>query len=146
MDENKPHVVVLGGGFAGLSAAKELAKANVSITLVDRQNHHLFQPLLYQVASGGLSATEIAQPLRYILSSQTNVRVIMDEVAGIDRGNRRVSLRKTGSLQYDYLVVGLGLKTSYFGNDAWEAHAPGLKSLDEATEIRRRILMAFEQA
>ena len=146
MDENKPHVVVLGGGFAGLSAAKELAKANVSITLVDRQNHHLFQPLLYQVASGGLSATEIAQPLRYILSSQTNVRVIMDEVAGIDRGNRCVSLRKTGSLQYDYLVVGLGLKTSYFGNDAWEAHAPGLKSLDEATEIRRRILMAFEQA
>ena len=81
MDENKPHVVVLGGGFAGLSAVKELAKADVSITLVDRQNHHLFQPLLYQVASGGLSATEIAQPLRYILSSQTNVRVIMDEVA-----------------------------------------------------------------
>ena len=146
MDENKPHVVVLGGGFAGLSAVKELAKSDVSITLVDRQNHHLFQPLLYQVASGGLSATEIAQPLRYILSSQTNVRVIMDEVAGIDRGNRCVSLRKTGSLQYDYLVVGLGLKTSYFGNDAWEAHAPGLKSLDEATEIRRRILMAFEQA
>ena len=146
MDENKPHVVVLGGGFAGLSAVKELAKADVSITLVDRQNHHLFQPLLYQVASGGLSATEIAQPLRYILSSQRNVRVIMDEVAGIDRGNRCVSLRKTGSLQYDYLVVGLGLKTSYFGNDAWEAHAPGLKSLDEATEIRRRILMAFEQA
>tara|TARA_B110000003_G_scaffold113230_1_gene115797 strand:+ start:1206 stop:2477 length:1272 start_codon:yes stop_codon:yes gene_type:complete len=144
--KNPPHVVILGGGFAGLSAAKNLAKAEVKITLVDRQNHHLFQPLLYQVASGGLSATEIAQPLRRILMDQSNVRIIMDEVKEIDREGEYVHLRKSPPLNYDFLILALGLRTSYYKNDIWGDYALGLKSLDEATEIRRKILFAFEQA
>lgn len=145
MNSADPHIVILGGGFAGLSAAKALRNAPVRITLVDRQNHHLFQPLLYQVATAGLSAPDIAQPLRHILADQKNCTTLMDEVTGIDTENNRVHL-KDSTLFYDYLIVGLGAKTGYFGNDQWEKHAPGLKSLDEAKALRRKLLMAFEKA
>lgn len=145
MNKTDPHVVILGGGFAGLSAAKALRKSPVRITLVDRQNHHLFQPLLYQVATAGLSAAEIAQPLRHIFSRQKNCTTLMEDVQGIDLDEKRILL-KDSTLFYDYLIVGLGAKTGYFGNDQWEKHAPGLKSLDEAKELRRRMLLAFEKA
>lgn len=145
MNKTDPHVVILGGGFAGLSAAKALRKAPVRITLVDRQNHHLFQPLLYQVATAGLSAPDIAQPLRHIFSKQKNCTTLMDEVQQIDLNKQRVHLGTT-ALNYDYLIVGLGAKTGYFGNNQWEQFAPGLKSLDEAKELRRRMLLAFEKA
>lgn len=140
-----PHIVILGGGFAGISAAKQLAGAPVRITLVDKENHHLFQPLLYQVATAGLSAADIAEPLRHIFAKQKNLSTVMDEVVDIDIGSRKVELAKD-SLNYDYLIVALGASTSYFGNDQWTQHAPGLKTLDEATELRRRILLAFERA
>lgn len=142
----EPHIVVLGGGFAGLEFCKSLRKQPVKITLVDRQNHHLFQPLLYQVASAGLAAPEIAHPIRSVFSKQDNVSVIMDEVSAVDLKDKQVSLRDGEPLQYDYLIIGLGVKTGYFGNDQWEASAPGLKSLDDATQIRRELLHAFEKA
>jgi len=140
------HVVILGGGFAGLNAARKLRKANVRITLIDRQNHHLFQPLLYQVATAGLAAPDIAQPLRHILARQRNVTTLMDEVHSIDLEKRQVTLGHS-TLAYDYLVIALGARTGYFGRrDEWERYAPGLKTLDEATQLRRRMLHAFEQA
>lgn len=144
-DNNLPHVVVLGGGFAGLSAVKSLADTQVKITLIDRENHHLFQPLLYQVATAGLSAADIAQPLRHILEEQDNLLVLMDEVTEINTTGRLITTRDS-SISYDYLIVALGVKTSYFGNNDWAPFAPGLKTLDEATEIRRRVLLAFEEA
>ena len=144
-DKKQPHVVILGGGFGGMSAAKKLAKAPVRITLVDKEHHHLFQPLLYQVATAGLSAADIAEPLRHIFVSQQNLTTLMEEVVTIDLSSRKVKL-KNSELEYDYLIVALGASTGYFGNNHWAQHAPGLKTLDEATELRRRILLAFEQA
>jgi NADH dehydrogenase len=141
-----PHVVVIGGGFAGLWAVRALANASVRITLVDRGNHHLFQPLLYQVATAGLSAPDIAAPLRHILRRQRNVTVLMDEATGISTNARTVQLRDGMQLAYDYLLVGSGATHAYFGHDDWAAHAPGLKTLDDALRIRRRILSAFERA
>lgn len=141
-----PHVVVIGGGFAGLWATRALAGDDVRITLVDRGNHHLFQPLLYQVATAGLSAPDIAAPLRHILRRQRNVTVLMDEVTGIDTGARQVQMRDGDPLSYDYLLVGTGATHAYFGHDDWATHAPGLKTLDDALLIRRRVLSAFERA
>ncbi len=140
-----PHVVVLGGGFGGLRATRALASAAVRVTLVDRTNHHLFQPLLYQVAMAGLSAPDIAAPLRHILRRQRNVEVRMDEVHAIDVAARRVVLERT-ALAYDYLIVATGSRHAYFGHDPWACHAPGLKTLDDALRIRRRMLEAFEAA
>ncbi len=140
------HVVVIGGGFAGLWAVRGLARAGVRITLVDRSNHHLFQPLLYQVATAGLSAPDIAAPLRHILRGQANVEVRLAEVVGIDLGARRVRLGDGGSIDYDYLLVASGATHAYFGHDDWAPNAPGLKTLDDALAIRRRLLLAFERA
>ncbi len=142
---SKPHVLVLGGGFGGLWATRALASAPVRITLVDRTNHHLFQPLLYQVATAGLSAPDIAAPLRHILRKQENVTVRLDEALAIDLASRRVTL-DGGTLDYDYLLVATGATHAYFGNDAWAEHAPGLKTLDDALAIRGRVLSAFEAA
>ena len=140
-----PHVLVLGGGFGGLWATRALASAPVRVTLVDRTNHHLFQPLLYQVATAGLSAPDIAAPLRHILRKQTNVTVRLDEALSIDLDTRRVTLA-AGHLDYDYLLVATGATHAYFGNDGWAEHAPGLKTLDDALAIRGRVLSAFEAA
>ena len=141
-----PHLVIVGGGFAGLWATRALASAPMRITLVDRCNHHLFQPLLYQVATAGLSAPDIAAPLRHILRGQANVAVRLGEVVALDCSGKRVSLADGDSLSYDWLLLASGARHAYFGHDHWEAHAPGLKTLDDALEIRRRILTAFEQA
>lgn len=141
-----PHrVVIVGGGFAGLNAARYLRKAPVEVTLIDRRNFHLFQPLLYQVASGELSPANIAAPLRSVLEAQKNCEVLMGEVTGFDVANRSVQLNGT-SLPYDTLIVAAGARHSYFGHPEWEAHAPGLKTIEDATEIRRRLFSAFELA
>jgi len=142
---NKSRVVVIGGGFAGLWAVRQLERAPVSITLIDRHNHHLFQPLLYQVATAGLAAPSIAAPLRHILRNQRNVTVQMGEVLGIDTTKRQVALADR-QIPYDYLLVASGATHAYFGHDQWEQFAPGLKTLDDAFLIRRRMLSAFEQA
>lgn len=142
---NLPHVLVLGGGFGGLKFCQKFPPDRARITLVDRQNHHLFQPLLYQVATAGLSAPEIAQPIRAILAELKHVTVLMDEVQNIDLANRAVELRAT-TLNYDYLVLALGGVTSYFGHPEWEAFAPSLKSLEDALRIRNRVLLTFEKA
>ena len=141
-----PHVVVVGGGFGGLWAARALRDAPVRITLVDRGNHHLFQPLLYQVATAGLSAPNIAAPLRHILRKQKNVTVLLGEVDGIAPDAKQVRLADGRTLDYDHLLLASGATHAYFGHDDWAAHAPGLKTLDDALEIRRRILTAFERA
>ena len=138
-------VVVIGGGFAGLRAIRELKRAPVEITLIDRCNYHLFQPLLYQVATAGLAAPSIAAPLRHILRGQRNVTVLMGEVLGIDTSARMVSLPDR-QIPYDYLVVASGVTHAYFGHDHWEQFAPGLKTLDDALLIRRRVYTAFERA
>ena len=140
-----PHVVILGGGFGGLQAARALSDRPVRVTLVDRENHHLFQPLLYQVATAALSPGDIAKPLRSILRGQSNVRVLLGEASAIDVTNRTVSLTD-GHLTYDYLIVATGARHSYFNHPEWESVAPGLKALDDAIEIRHRILCAFEAA
>lgn len=142
---NLPQVVIIGGGFGGLSAAQALSKARVRITLLDRQNHHLFQPLLYQVATAALSPADIAEPLRYIVRKQQNCEVLLSEVKSIDPAAKKV-VTDNGEVAYDYLVVATGARHHYFGHDEWEAHAPGLKSIDDALEIRRRMLLAFELA
>ncbi|TMQ00439.1 MAG: NAD(P)/FAD-dependent oxidoreductase [Verrucomicrobia bacterium] len=142
--ENK-HVVVLGAGFGGLTFCQTLNHPRARVTLVDRQNHHLFQPLLYQVATAGLSAPEIAQPIRSILSDQPNVTVLLDLAVDFDLTGKTVLLQKN-RLTYDYLVLALGGVTSYFGHPEWEQFAPGLKSLDDALRIRRQVLLAFEKA
>jgi NADH dehydrogenase len=141
-----PHVVILGGGFAGLHAAKELAGERVRVTLVDRRNHHLFQPLLYQVATAALNPSDIAIPIRRVLRNAANVTVLLGEAKSVEPAKKRVVLDDGSALEYDYLVVATGATHSYFGNDAWAAHAPGLKSLEDALEIRRRVLLAFEAA
>ncbi len=142
----RPQLLIIGGGFAGLWATRALAKAPLDITLVDRANHHLFQPLLYQVATAGLSAGDIAAPLRHILRGQANVRVLMGEVSGIDLAQRQVSVQGSQPLSYDTLLLASGATHAYFGHDDWAAHAPGLKTLDDALLIRRRVLLAFERA
>jgi len=140
-----PHVVVLGAGFGGLAFAKQFPSHLARVTVVDRQNHHLFQPLLYQVATAGLSAPDIAQPIRTILRDKPNLTVLMAEVRSIDLAARRVVLGH-GDLPYDYLLIGLGGRTVYFGHDEWEEFAPGLKSLDDAVRLRRNMLLAYERA
>ncbi len=145
MTPARPRVVILGGGFGGLNAALALRRAPVDVTLVDRHNHHLFQPLLYQVATAGLSPADIAEPIRRVVRGQPNVTVLLAEVRGVDPVARTVSLDH-GSLAYDYLIVACGATHSWFGNDHWSRHALGLKTLDDALEIRRRALTAFEDA
>ena len=142
----RPRVVVIGGGFAGLSAAMALADMKVDVTLIDRRNHSTFQPLLYQVALAVLSPADIAQPIRSILSKKRNIEVLMDEVVGIEADSRRVLLRSGANISYDYLILGTGSTHSYFGHDDWAPSAPGLKTVEDATEIRRRVLLAFELA
>jgi NADH dehydrogenase len=139
-------VLILGCGFGGLWAAQALRKAPVEVTVIDRTNHHLFSPLLYQVATAGLSAPAIAAPIRHILARQRNTTVLMGEAQDIDVENRQVQLEDGARLPYDYLVVATGAMHSYFGNDAWAPYAPGLKTLEDAFEIRSRILLAFERA
>jgi NADH dehydrogenase len=140
-------VVIVGGGFGGLYAAKGLGKDDrVGVTLIDRRNFHLFQPLLYQVATGALSPGEIAQPLRAILSRNRNTTVLLGEAVGLDPAGRRVLLSDAGSIEYDTLVIATGARHAYFGHDEWEPFAPGLKTIEDAIEIRRRILIAFEAA
>ena len=141
----RPRVVIIGAGFGGLSAARALRKAPVDITIVDRRNYHLFQPLLYQVATAGLSPAQIASPIRRIFRQQRNVSVRMEKVIGIDRLQRHV-ITEHGRIAYDTLIVATGARHNYFGNDQWEGAAPGLKKIDDATYIRRRILLAFERA
>ena len=141
-----PHVVVVGGGFAGLYAAKCLRRAPVRITVIDRRNHHLFQPLLYQVAMAGLSPGDIAYPIRSILRRQANARVWLAEVAAVDLAGRAVVLSDGNRVTYDYLILGAGVRHAYFGHEGWEPFAPGLKNLEDALEIRRRMLLAFERA
>jgi NADH dehydrogenase len=138
-------VVIVGGGFAGLSAAHALRRAPVAITLVDQRNHHVFQPLLYQVATAGLSSPDIAAPLRQILRKQRNATVLLARVTGVDLRGRRIRLAD-GDLGYDYLILASGATHSYFGHDDWALHAPGLKTLEDAIDIRRRMLLAFEEA
>ncbi len=138
-------VVILGGGFGGLSAALRLRRTPVQVTLIDRCNYHLFQPLLYQVATGTLSPANISSPLRYILKQQKNTRVLLAEATGVDVANRRVIL-SDGAIEYDTLVVATGSSHQYFGHDEWEQYAPGLKTVEDATDMRRRILLAFETA
>ena len=140
-----PHVVIIGAGFGGLTCAQALKRARVEITVVDRANHHLFQPLLYQVAMAGLSPADIAAPIRSVLRKQKNVTVLLDEATDVDFNDQTVELRDS-KLKYDYLVLATGGRTSYFGHDEWETFAPGLKDLDDAVEIRRRVLLAFEAA
>jgi NADH dehydrogenase len=141
----RPHVVIVGGGFGGLSAAKGLADAPFELTLIDRNNHHLFQPLLYQVATAGLSPADIASPIRSILRGQQNAKVVLAEVSGVDLKHRQV-LADGRRIPYDYLVIATGARHAYFGHDDWAAFAPGLKTIDDATALRRRILLAFERA
>jgi NADH dehydrogenase len=140
-------VVIVGGGFGGLYAARRLGRdERIDLTLVDRRNHHVFQPLLYQVATGALAPGEIAQPLRSILRRNTNTTVILGEAVGIDVERREVQMSDGGPIPYDTLVVATGARHSYFGHDEWARFAPGLKSIDDATEVRRRILISFEAA
>jgi NADH dehydrogenase len=140
------HVVILGGGFAGLSAARALRREPVRITLIDRRNHHLFQPLLYQVATAALNPGDIAYPIRSVLRSQRNARTILARADGIDLQGKRVLLRDGDEVPFDYLIVATGATHSYFGRDEWEPWAPGLKTIEDALEIRRRVLSAFEAA
>ncbi|MFM9935637.1 MAG: NAD(P)/FAD-dependent oxidoreductase, partial [Novosphingobium sp.] len=142
----RPHVVIVGGGFGGLAAAKALAGAAVDITLIDKRNHHLFQPLLYQVATAGLSPADIAGSIRAILARQSNVRVLLDRVYGIDRTCRRVILGEGEPIAYDWLIIATGATHSYFGREEWAPFAPGIKTIDDATAIRRRVLLALERA
>lgn len=141
-----PHVIIIGGGFGGLAAARELAATRLDVTLIDRSNHHLFQPLLYQVATAGLSAPAISAPIRGILAAQRNLTTLMAAVGDIDVARKVVVLEDGSDIAYDYLIVAAGSTHSYFGHDEWVAFAPGLKTLADAFEIRHRILMAFEHA
>ncbi len=144
--ERTPHVVVVGAGFGGLEAARALRRAPVRVTVVDRRNHHLFQPLLYQVATAALNPADIAAPIRHVLRRQANAEVLLGEVAFVDAARRAVGLADGGELAYDFLVVATGATHSYLGHDEWASLAPGLKTVEDALEIRRRILLAFERA
>jgi NADH dehydrogenase len=142
----RPRVVIVGGGFGGLTLAKSLGRAPVDVTLVDRSNHHLFQPLLYQVAMAGLSPADIAVPIRSVLKRQSNTRVLLGDVTRVDLSKKSVSLDDGETIPYDFLVIAIGAKTNYFGHDDWARFALGLKTVDDAVEIRRRVLLAFEAA
>ena len=142
----RPRVVVVGAGFGGINAAMALGKLPVDVTVVDRKNHHTFQPLLYQVALAVLSPGDIAHPIRSILRDNKNTEVIMDEVTGFDTKAKRVHLKSGAELMYDYLIVATGSTHSYFGKNEWAKLAPGLKTIEDATEIRRRVLLVFELA
>ena len=142
----RPHVVIVGGGFGGLNAAKSLAGSPVDVTIIDRENHHLFQPLLYQVATAGLAPGSIAVPIRGVVAEQENARVILAEADRVDREKRTLWFRDGGSIDFDYLIVACGAKTNYFGNDEWAKHAHGLKDLRDAIRIREQVLLAFEAA
>src|SRR5882724_9915003 len=141
-----PHVVIVGGGFGGLDAARAFAGTSVRVTLLDRHNHHVFQPLLYQVATASLSPGDIASPIRWILRRQKNVEVLLANVRAIDPAGKRVVVDDGEAIAYDYLIVATGATHSYFGHDEWAARAPGLKTLDDALAMRRRMLLAFEAA
>ena len=145
MADKRPNVVILGAGFGGLEAAKALRRAPVDVTVIDQQNHHCFQPLLYQVATAALSPADVAWPIRHILRGQQNATVLMAEVVGVDTAQRQVQTR-SGPIAYDQLIVATGATHSYFGHDEWAEVAPGLKRIEDATRIRRSILLAFEQA
>jgi NADH dehydrogenase len=144
-EQRRPRVVIIGGGFGGLYAAKAFRRKPVDVTVIDRRNFHLFQPLLYQVATGGLSPGDISSPIRTVLHRQTNTHVIQAEVTGLDPDNHRVLLRD-GAVEYDLVIVATGVRHSYFGNDKWASDAPGLKTVEDALDIRRRIFIAFETA
>ena len=139
----KPHVVIVGAGFGGLSAAKALARSAFEITLIDRHNYHLFQPLLYQVATAGLSPADIAAPIRGILGGQSNITVVLAAVSGVDTARSEV-IAEGRRIPFDFLVLATGAQHAYFGHDDWAPYAPGLKTIDDATYLRRRILLAFE--
>src|SRR5438477_7623903 len=143
---NPHHVVIVGAGFGGLQAAFDLAGAPVRITVIDRRNHHLFQPLLYQVATASLATSEIAWPVRYLLRGRAEVTTVFATVTGVDAQGKRVLLEDGDALSYDTLVLATGARHAYFGHDEWEPFAPGLKTLEDATTLRRRILVAFERA
>src|SRR3984893_7916265 len=145
MPTDKLRVVVIGAGFGGLEAARNLAKLPLQVTLIDRKNHHTFQPLLYQVATAGLSPGEIAAPIRWILRGRSNVEVLLGEVRDFDLDRKMVKLADR-EIPYDYLIVAAGASHAYFGHDEWEPLAPGLKTIEDALEIRRRVLLAFELA
>ena len=142
----EPQIVIIGGGFGGLAAARRLRNAPVQVTIIDRHNHHVFQPLLYQVATGELSPADIASPLRRLLKHQVNTRVLLGEVVKIDAQQQTVQLYDQRTIRYDKLIVAAGARSNYFGNSQWEEHAPGLKTIEDAVEVRRRILHAFEMA
>ncbi|HEY4143149.1 MAG TPA: NAD(P)/FAD-dependent oxidoreductase [Pseudolabrys sp.] len=145
MPDQRPKVVIIGGGFGGLEAARALRKAEIDLTVVDRQNHHCFQPLLYQVATAALSPADVAWPIRHILRAQQNATVLMADVSGVDTAQKRVHTN-FGDLPYDFLIIATGAMHSYFGHDEWAPVAPGLKRIEDATRIRRSILIAFERA
>ena len=146
MTEPRPRVVIVGGGFGGLAAANGLRNAPVDVTIVDQRNHHLFQPLLYQVATAGLSPADIAAPIRAIVKHNRNTRVLLDRVEGVDARARQVRLGSGRAIDYDWLILATGARHSYFGRDEWAVHAPGLKTLEDATAIRRKVLLALERA
>ena len=146
MPASSPRVLIIGGGFGGLEAAKVFAGRGADVTLVDRNNHHLFQPLLYQVASAGLSPADIAIPIRGVLGDQHNVRILMAEVEDVDLDAKRAQLEDGDDIEFDYLIVAAGARTNYFGNDDWAQNSVGLKSIEDAIEVRRRVLGAFERA
>jgi NADH:quinone reductase (non-electrogenic) len=143
---NKSKVIIIGAGFGGLAAAKTLKNADVEILMIDKTNHHLFQPLLYQVATAALSPGDIAAPVRGILRAQKNVSIIMGEVVSIDKKNQKVKMHNSDEFHFDFLIVATGARHSYFGNDEWEKYAPGLKTISDALKIRERILLSFEKA
>lgn len=142
----RPRVVIIGAGFGGLAAAQALRRAPVDVTIVDKRNHHLFQPLLYQVATAGLSPADIAAPIRAIVRRNANTRVLLDRVIGVNPAVNRVQLADGGDLAYDYLLIATGARHSYFGRDEWAVHAPGIKSIEDATAVRRKVLLALERA
>src|SRR5277367_6298912 len=147
MNESSLHrVVIVGAGFGGLAAAQELAGAAVRITVIDQRNHHLFQPLLYQVGTASLATSEIAWPIRHLLRKRKEVTTLLGVVSGIDGARREVLLEDGATVPYDTLVLATGARHAYFGHDEWEPYAPGLKTLEDATTLRRRILVAFERA
>ena len=144
--QGRPHVVIIGAGFGGISAAKELGKLPVEVTIIDRNNYHLFQPMLYEVATANLSPADIAIPIRSILAKQPNTGVLMAEVTGIDTGEQQVVMNDRQSIHYDYLVIAMGATSNYFGHQQWQQYAPGIKSLNDAITVRRVVLSAFEAA